>query len=37
VTGYFVSERENVHEHTCAIGTGPRKVALDLMQPMDLD
>ena len=35
VTGTFVSERENVDEDICAIGTGPFKVEVDLMQPID--
>ena len=35
VTGNFVSERENVDEDICAIGTGVFKVEVDLMQPMD--
>jgi lactoylglutathione lyase len=34
-TGTFQSERENVDEDICAIGTGPFKVEVDLMQPMD--
>ena len=37
VTGNFVSERENVDEDICAIGTGPFKVEVDLMQPVDID
>ncbi len=37
VTGNFVSERENVDEDICAIGSGPFKVEVDLMQPVDLD
>jgi lactoylglutathione lyase len=37
VTGNFVSERENVDEDICVIGTGPFKVEVDLMQPLDLD
>jgi D-cysteine desulfhydrase len=37
VTGTFRSERENVDEDICAIGTGPFKVEVDLMQPLDLD
>jgi len=36
VTGTFQSERENVDEDICAIGTGPFKVEVDLMQPMDI-
>ena len=35
VTGNFVSERENVDEDICAMGTGPFKVEVDLMQPLD--
>ncbi|MDI4631591.1 VOC family protein [Pelomonas sp. V22] len=35
VTGNFVSERENVDEDICAIGSGPYKVEVDLMQPLD--
>ena len=35
VTGTFKSERENVDEDICAIGTGPFKVEVDLMQPLD--
>ena len=37
VTGTFVSERENVDEDICAIGSGPLKVEVDLMQPLDPD
>ena len=37
VTGNFRSERENVDEDICAIGTGPFKVEVDLMQPIDPD
>ena len=37
VTGQFSSERENVDEDICAIGSGPFKVEVDLMQPLDLD
>lgn len=36
-TGSFQSERENVDEDICAMGTGPYKVEVDLMQPLDLD
>lgn len=36
VTGNFVSERENVDEDICAIGCGPFRVEVDLMQPLDL-
>ena len=37
VTGNFNSERENVDEDICAIGSGPFKVEVDLMQPIDPD
>ena len=37
VTGTFVSERENVDEDICAIGSGAFKVEVDLMQPIDAD
>jgi lactoylglutathione lyase len=37
VTGSFRSERENVDEDICAIGCGPFKVEVDLMQPIDPD
>ncbi|RLT93806.1 MAG: VOC family protein [Ketobacter sp.] len=37
VTGTFVSERENVDEDICAMGAGPFKVEVDLMQPVDPD
>ena len=35
VTGHFTSARENVDEDICAIGSGPFKVEVDLMQPID--
>ena len=35
VTGTFRSDRENVDEDICAIGSGPFKVEVDLMQPLD--
>ena len=35
VTSTFVSERENVDEDICAMGSGPFKVEVDLMQPLD--
>lgn len=35
LTGTFQSERENVDEDICAIGSGPFKVEVDLMQPFD--
>jgi lactoylglutathione lyase len=37
VTGNFVSERENVDEDICAMGNGPYKVEVDLMQPVDAE
>lgn len=37
VTSTFRSERENVDEDICALGTGPLKVEVDLMQPLDPD
>ena len=36
-TGEFRSERENVDEDICAMGRGPYKVEVDLMQPIDPD
>ena len=36
VIGHFVSEHENVEEDICAIGSGPFKVEVDLMQPVDI-
>ena len=35
VTGTFRSERENVVEDICAIGSGVHKVEVDLMEPID--
>ncbi len=35
VTGNFQSERENVDEDICAIGSGAHKVEVDLMEPID--
>ncbi len=35
ITGTYKSERENVDEDICAIGSGPFKVEVDLMQPLD--
>jgi lactoylglutathione lyase len=37
VTGTYVSQRENVDEDICALGAGPFKVEVDLMQPIDPD
>jgi lactoylglutathione lyase len=34
-TGTFRSERENVDEDICALGAGPFKVEIDLMEPID--
>lgn len=36
VTGHFVSEKENVDEDITALGSGPFKVEVDLMQPLDV-
>jgi len=33
--GHFRSEQENVDEDLCAIGDGPGRVEVDLMQPLD--
>ena len=35
VKSTFVSERENVDEDICALGSGPSQVEVDLMQPLD--
>ena len=35
VKSNFVSERENVDEDVCQLGTGPTAVEVDLMQPLD--
>lgn len=32
----FVSERENVDEDICAVGSGAHEIELDLMQPLDI-
>ena len=37
ITGNFRSERENVDEDICAMGSGAYKVEVDLMQPIDPD
>ena len=37
VRSTFVSERENVDEDICALGSGPHAVEVDLMQPIDPD
>lgn len=36
-TGTFRSERENVDEDILAMGQGPYKVEVDIMQPLDID
>ena len=35
ITGNFRSERENVDEDICALGSGAFKVEVDLMEPID--
>jgi lactoylglutathione lyase len=35
VTGSFRSERENVDEDICTLGSGPSGVEVDLMEPID--
>ena len=35
LTGTYTSDRENVDEDICAMGVGPFKVEVDLMQPID--
>lgn len=37
LTGQFQSEKENVDEDIAALGSGPLKVEVDLMQPLDPD
>lgn len=37
LTGNFRSERENVDEDICTLGSGPTKVEIDLMEPIDPD
>ena len=37
ITRHFSSDKENVDEDICAIGTGPFTVEVDLMQPLDPD
>jgi lactoylglutathione lyase len=37
VTGTFRSERENVDEDICCLGSGPSRVEVDLMEPLDPD
>ena len=37
LTGTFKSERENVDEDICTMGSGATRVEVDLMQPLDLE
>jgi lactoylglutathione lyase len=37
VSSHFTSERENVDEDICILGTGVHAVEVDLMQPIDAD
>ena len=37
LTGNFVSEKENVDEDIAVLGSGPFKIEVDLMQPLDVD
>jgi lactoylglutathione lyase len=37
LTGNFSSERENVDEDICTLGSGAHAVEVDLMQPLDPD
>ena len=37
VKSTFVSERENVDEDICALGSGPTAIEVDLMQPLDVN
>jgi lactoylglutathione lyase len=37
VVGNYKSERENVDEDIAVLGTGPARIELDLMQPVDPD
>lgn len=37
VTGTYKSDRENVDEDICALGSGALRVEVDLMQPLDPD
>jgi lactoylglutathione lyase len=37
VSSHFTSERENVDEDICTLGTGVHAVEVDLMQPIDAD
>jgi LAO/AO transport system kinase len=35
VSGVFTSERENVDEDVCQLGSGAQRIEIDLMQPID--
>ena len=35
VSGAFTSERENVDEDVCQLGSGAQRIEIDLMQPLD--
>jgi lactoylglutathione lyase len=37
VKSTFISERENVDEDICALGSGPTAIEVDLMQPLDVN
>jgi lactoylglutathione lyase len=37
ITGTFRSEKENVDEDIAVVGSGPLKVEVDLMQPIDVE
>ena len=37
ITGHFRSERENVDEDICTLGSGAFKVEVDLMEPIDVN
>lgn len=37
IDGHFVSERENVDEDICGLGSGATRVEVDLMQPLNPD
>jgi lactoylglutathione lyase len=37
LAGSYTSERENVNEDIAVLGSGPGRVEVDLMQPVDLD
>jgi lactoylglutathione lyase len=37
VKSSFISERENVDEDICALGSGAHEIEIDLMQPLDIE